>query len=183
MSHRFAFYIDRSAGGKLSYVFALEESERAINWQRLQRLKEEVLYKFPFAFQTTDQAFRITDIAFDINQDRNVDREDAFSIAQHCQDAGMTSKVSSIHINVWGGDYNKASTANLWMAAQGIDQGEAIFSGDSPNDDSMFSNFRQTVGVANFMPFIDELDSPPMYVTQQPGGHGFAELAAALLDS
>ena len=47
----------------------------------------------------------------------------------------------------------------------------------------MFSNFRQTVGVANIMPFIEELDSPPMYVTQQPGGYGFAELAAALLDS
>jgi HAD superfamily hydrolase (TIGR01484 family) len=178
-----AFYIDRSSDGRLSYVFALEEPERAINWQRLHQLKEEVLNKFPFAYQTADQAFRITDIAFDINQDRRIDREDAFTIAQHCRDAGMTSKVSSIHINVWCGDYNKASTANLWMAAQGIDLGEAIFSGDSPNDDSMFSNFRQTVGVANIMPFIEELDSPPMYVTQQPGGYGFAELAAALLNN
>ena len=178
-----AFYIDRSSDGGLSYVFALEESERAINFQRLHRLKEEALNKFPFAYQTADQAFRITDIAFDINQDRKIDRKDAFTIAQHCRDAGMTSKVSSIHINVWCGDYNKASTTNLWMAAHDIDQGEAIFSGDSPNDDSMFSNFRQTVGVANIMPFIDELDTPPMYVTQQPGGYGFAELAAALLES
>jgi HAD superfamily hydrolase (TIGR01484 family) len=178
-----AFYIDRSSDARLSYKFALEESVRAINWQHLQRLKQEVLNKFPFAYQTADQVFRITDIAFDINQDRTIDREDAFTIAQYCRDAGMIAKVSSIHINVWCGDYNKASTTNLWMAAHEIEHSEAIFSGDSPNDDSMFSNFRQTVGVANIMPFIEELDSPPMYVTRLPGGYGFAELAAALLDN
>jgi hypothetical protein len=165
----------------LSYTYALEESVRAANWQRLQQLKDEVLNKFPFAYQTADQAFRTTDIAFDINQDRTIDREDAFTIAQYCRDAGMVARISSIHINVWCGDYNKASTADLWMTAQGFDHDDAIFSGDSPNDDSMFSSFRQTVGVANVLPFIEELDSPPMYVTTQPGGYGFAELAAALL--
>jgi HAD superfamily hydrolase (TIGR01484 family) len=177
-----AFYIDRSSEGRLTYQFALEESVRANNWQHLQKLQQEVLNKYSFAYQTADQLFRITDIAFDINQDRKIDREDAFTIAQYCREAGMVAKVSSIHINVWCGDYNKASTANLWMAVHGVERGEAIFSGDSPNDDSMFSNFRQTVGVANIMPFIEELDSPPMYVTHRPGGYGFAELAAALLD-
>ena len=93
----------------------------------------------------------------------------------------MVAKVSSIHVNVWCGDYNKASTTDLWMRARGFDNDDAIFSGDSPNDDSMFSSFRQTVGVANILPYIGELDSPPTYVTAQPGGYGFAELAAALL--
>ena len=46
-----AFYIDRSSDARLSYKFALEESVRAINWQRLQRLKEEVLNRFPLAFK------------------------------------------------------------------------------------------------------------------------------------
>jgi len=176
-----AFYIDGNADGVPSYSFTLEESVRALNWQRLQQLKREVLSKFSFAYQTTDQAFRITDIAFDINQDQSVEREQAFAIARHCRDAGMVAKVSSIHINVWCGDYTKASTANRWLVAQGVDVDEAIFSGDSPNDDSMFSNFQQTVGVANILPFIEELESPPTYVTAKPGGYGFAELAAALL--
>lgn len=176
-----AFYIDRNSDGRLSYNYALDEAVRAVNWQRLLRLKEEVLNKFPLAYQTADQVFRVTDIAFDINQDQRIDRKDAFTIAQYCRDAGMVAKLSSIHINVWCGDYNKASTANLWMTEHGFDNGEAIFSGDSPNDDSMFSNFRQTVGVANVLPYIGELASPPMYVTAQPGGYGFAELAAALL--
>jgi hypothetical protein len=95
----------------------------------------------------------------------------------------MVAKVSSIHINVWCGDCNKASAANLWMDAHEVERSEAIFSGDSPNDDSMFSNFRQTVGVADIMPLIEELDSPPRYVTRQPGGYGFAKLAAALLEN
>jgi HAD superfamily hydrolase (TIGR01484 family) len=177
-----SFYIDRNPGGSLSYTYALEESVRTANRLRLHRLKDEVLAKFPFAYQTADQPFRTTDIAFDINQDRTIDREDAFTIAQYCRAAGMVAKISSIHINVWCGDYNKASTSGLWMQAQGFDIEDAIFSGDSPNDDAMFSSFRQTVGVANVLPYIAELDSPPMYVTAQPGGYGFAELAAALLN-
>jgi len=39
------------------------------------------------------------------------------------------------------------------MKAHGLDNDDAIFSGDSPNDDSMFSSFRQTVGVANVLPY------------------------------
>jgi hydroxymethylpyrimidine pyrophosphatase-like HAD family hydrolase len=56
-----------------------------------------------------------------------------------------------------------------------------MFIGDSPNDDSMFSNFDHTVGVANIKPFIDELNSPPCYITQHSGGYGFAEMAKSLM--
>ncbi len=176
-----SFYINRDTDGRLTYSYALEESVRAANSHKLRQLQDEVLEKFPYAHQTADQAFRSTDIAFDINQDRRVEREDAFTIAQHCRDAGMVAKISSIHINVWCGDYNKASTSCRWLADQGLNIEDAIFSGDSPNDDAMFSSFSQTVGVANVLPYISELSSPPMYVTDQPGGYGFAELAAALL--
>jgi HAD superfamily hydrolase (TIGR01484 family) len=176
-----AFFIDRSSDGSLSYQYTQEESLRTSNWERLLQLKQEVLDKFPLAYQTADQAFRVTDIAFDINQDRKVNREDAFVIAQYCRDAGMIAKISSIHINVWCGDYNKASTTNRWMSTHGVNRDDAIFSGDSPNDDSMFSNFEQTIGLANIIPYLDELDSPPTYITQRPGGFGFAELAASLL--
>ena len=161
-----SFYIDRNPDATLSYTYALEAPVRAANWQHLQQLQTDVLNQFPFAYRTADQAFRTTDIAFDINQDRRIDRKDAFTIAQYCRDAGMVARISSIHINVWCGDYNKASTANLWMRSQGIDNDDAIFSGDSLNDDSMFSSFRQSVGVANVLPYITELESPPQYVTR-----------------
>ena len=177
-----AFFIDRKIGGRLSYTYALEQSERLANWQRLQKLKEDVLNRFSKAHQTTDQAFRLTDIAFDINQDHQVARTDALKIAQYCKASGMNAKMSTIHINVWCGEYCKASMANKWLNQHELSSDEAIFSGDSPNDDSMFSNFELTIGVANILPFINELEFPPTYITSQPGGFGFVEIAESLLE-
>ena len=177
-----AYFVDRSHEGRLSYQFSVEESERATNWQRLQQLKKNVIKNFANAYPTADQPFRLTDIAFDIDQDHKVERSEAFEIAKFCEASGMNVKISSIHINVWCGEYNKASTANKWLAQHEIESNDAIFIGDSPNDDSMFSNFFHTVGVANIEPYIGELKSPPDYITDHPGGYGFAEMADALIE-
>ncbi len=177
-----AYFVDRNSEGRLSYHFSVGESERSANWRRLLQLKKEVVSKFSSAHPTADQPFRLTDIAFDINQDRKVERAEAFEIARFCEASGMNVKISSIHINVWCGEYNKASTANEWLAHHKIEHSDAMFIGDSPNDDSMFSNFSHTVGVANIQPFIDELNAPPGYMTHHPGGYGFAEMAASLIE-
>ncbi len=177
-----AYFVDRSHEGRLSYQFSVEESERATNWQRLQQLKKNVIKNFANAYPTADQPFRLTDIAFDIDQDHKVERSEAFEIAKFCEASGMNVKISSIHINVWCGEYNKASTANKWLAQHEIESNDAIFIGDSPNDDSMFSNFFHTVGVANIEPYIGELKSPPDYITDHPGGYGFVEMADALIE-
>lgn len=178
-----AYFIDRNSDGGLSYYYAVEEAERLDNWEKLLKLKREALEKFPHAYPTADQPFRLTDIAFDINQDRRVARSDALEIVDFCEAAGMNVKASSIHINVWRGDYSKASTAKEWLVQHGIDASEAIFIGDSPNDESMFSSFEHTVGVANIWPFLGELGSPPSYVTSESGGYGFVELADALIQA
>ena len=174
-----AFQDSNEAG--LSYHYAVEASQRANNWQRLTELKQDVLNQFSSAHPTADQPFRLTDIAFDINQDHKIEISDAFEIAKFCEVAGMNVKISSIHINVWFGKYNKASTAQAWLKHHQMQRCEAMFIGDSPNDDSMFSHFDHTVGVANIKPFIDELNSPPSYITQKFGGYGFAEMAESLI--
>ncbi len=178
-----AYFVDRNSEGRLSYHFAVEEAERSANWQRLLQLKKDAVNKFSNAHPTADQPFRLTDIAFDINQDRKVERSEAFKIAKFCEASGMNVKISSIHINVWCGEYNKSSTANEWLARHEIENSQAMFIGDSPNDDAMFSNFAHTVGVANIQPFIGELKSPPGYMTNNPGGYGFAELAESLVEN
>ena len=178
-----AYFVDRNSEGRLSYYYALSNDERSSNWQRLLQLKKDVLNQFPNAHPTADQPFRLTDIAFDINQDHKVERSEAFKIANFCEASGMNVKISSIHINVWCGAYNKASTANEWLVQHEIERSQAMFIGDSPNDDSMFSNFDHTVGVANIEPFIDELNAPPCYITQHSGGYGFAEMATSLIAS
>jgi hypothetical protein len=45
----------------------------------------------------------------------------------------------------------------------------------------MFSNFANTVGVANIKRYIDELNSPPAYITEHFGGYGFSEMAESLI--
>ena len=68
--------------------------------------------------------------------------------------AGMTAKMSSIHVNGWFGAYDKlAMTRRLLRDEFGIDldaeRERFVFVGDSPNDAPMFEYFPYAVGVAN----------------------------------
>jgi hypothetical protein len=57
-----------------------------------------------------------------------------------------------------------------------------LYVGDSPNDEPMFAHFRQTAGVANLQPFVHGLKARPRWITRRPGGLGFEEIAALLLE-
>jgi len=176
-----AFFIDRDEHGKFHHTYAVTETERKVSWDRLQILQKEVLERFPQARATADQSFRKTDIAFDIGQDHKVERTYAALIEQYCRSAGFTAKMSSIHINVWCGDYTKSTMALKWLEAHDVDREKAMFVGDSPNDESMFESFPVSVGVANILPYISELGTPPTFITSLPGGFGFNELSNSLL--
>lgn len=176
-----AFYIDRDKTGKLNYTFALPKAAREANKHQLFQLQQNVLQQFPTAQLTTDQSFRLTDMAFDIGQDFQMERSAAQRIAEFCRTAGANAKVGPIHINVWLGQYTKASTSLDWLSHHNVAYENTLFCGDSPNDDSMFASFPITIGVANVEPFLDEIEKPPTYITNRPGGFGFADLAASLL--
>lgn len=177
-----AFYIDRKDDGSYTYFHALDEQQRQHNWQKLQKLKIATHDKFSQANQTADQPFRLNDIAFDIGQDHKVDRGQAQEIAEYCRSKGAHAKISSIHINVWLGDYSKSLTAINWLKQHNINKKDAMFIGDSPNDEDMFSCFDTTIGVANIKPFLEELNTMPTYVTSLFGGYGFAEFIQLLLE-
>jgi hydroxymethylpyrimidine pyrophosphatase-like HAD family hydrolase len=102
------------------------------------------------------------------------------------QEAGLTAKVSSIHVNGWFGDYDKlATTRRLFAERFGLDIEKAnrqiVFAGDSPNDAPMFAFFQNSVGVANVRKFEKLLAHKPRYITRAAAGAGFAELAEHLL--
>ena len=178
-----SFYIDRDKNDRFKHTYSLSENERYSNWQRLVNLQQDVLKQFPEARKTADQAFRTTDIAFDIGQDHHVERSRATLIKQYCKLAGFSAKMSSIHINVWQGNYTKSSTALAWLNTHNIDREQSIFIGDSPNDESMFEQFPNSVGVANIIPYLSELTISPTYLTSLPGGFGFNQLSNSLLAS
>jgi hydroxymethylpyrimidine pyrophosphatase-like HAD family hydrolase len=99
---------------------------------------------------------------------------------------GCTAKVSSIHVNGWFGSYDKLSMVKTFLAEElGIDAGKnrdaVVFSGDSPNDEPMFSYFPVSVGVANIAEFRDRIRTPPGFITRAKGGEGFAEMVSTIL--
>ena len=160
---------------------------RAANRARLDRLGAEILAQVPGAAVSADQAYRVADLAIDYREDvAPLDGAAVDQIVALMTDAGLTAKVSSIHVNGWIGDYDKLSMTRRFLAeAFGVDldadKAGAVFVGDSPNDQPAFAYFPHSVGVANIRRFADTLSAPPAYVTGAEGGAGFAEVADFLL--
>lgn len=154
---------------------------------RLLELAEQVIAKIPGAAIAADQNYRACDLAIDIAEDvPPLAREQIMQIEKLLTDAGVTVKLSSIHVNAYFGNHDKLSmTKQYAQSCLGIElathKKNFIFIGDSPNDAPMFAFFPQSVGVANVADFAKQLAPPPTYVTRQRGGDGLVELAKLVL--
>jgi hypothetical protein len=184
-----AFYYCYSPGERRllrRYVFEPEVAREKRD--HLERIRREVLQKVPRAAVAADQPFRLFDLAIDFAED--VPRLSAGEIEDICgvfRGHDAACKVSSIHVNGWFGEYDKLSTAKLFLGERlDLAWEEArrsfIFVGDSPNDEPMFEAFPLSVGVANVRDFLPMMKHLPAYVTSLEGGMGFAEMADILLD-
>lgn len=167
--------------------FRDDATTRAANRSRLDVLRDRILAAVPGAAVASDQAYREADLAIDFCEDvprlpePSVDR-----IAAIMSAAGMTAKVSSIHVNGWFGAYDKLSMTRVFVAerlGRSLDdaRAEIVFVGDSPNDAPMFGFFPLSVGVANVLDFGNRLESEPRFVARARCGAGFAEVAEAIL--
>jgi HAD superfamily hydrolase (TIGR01484 family) len=181
-----AFRYDATAR-RMERLYWKSAEERRVDRARLDALRERILAAVPGAAVATDQAYREADLAIDFCEDvPPLPREAVRRIVALFEEAGATAKVSSIHVNGWFGAYDKlAMTARLFREAFGEEldavRAQVVYVGDSPNDEPMFRHFPNAVGVANVRDWADLIAQPPRWVTQAPGGAGFAELAEALL--
>ncbi len=182
----FYFHYD-AAHKKLGQRFLFDATTRAANREKMVVVRERILREVPGCALASDQLYREADLAIDYCEDvprlplAEVDRIVALMRA-----AGMTAKISSIHVNGWFGDYDKLGmTRTLMQERYGVDlardQAQYLFIGDSPNDAPMFSFFSNSVGVANVADFGGRLSETPAYVTDRRSGEGFVELARLLL--
>jgi HAD superfamily hydrolase (TIGR01484 family) len=185
-----AFYFWHDAPArKLRQRFMAGDASRAANATRLKQVASDILAAVPGCALASDQFCRIADIAIDFCEDvPALPRSEVERIAMLMRGAGMTAKVSSIHVNGWFGDYDKLGMARLLMQERyGIDLDKArqryLFIGDSPNDEPMFGYFPHAVGVANVAEFTAGMTHPPAYVTEGRCGDGFVELAQRLLQA
>ena len=175
--------------GKLLKRFHDDAATRARSRVLLEKIAQRILAAVPGCALASDQAYRESDLAIDYCEDvPPLPVATAERIASLMREAGLTAKVSSIHVNGWFGAYDKLAMARTLFAERfGVDLGKdnrtAVFAGDSPNDSPMFAFFENSVGVANVRRFAGRMEAAPKYVTTASSGAGFAELAAHLLSS
>jgi len=175
------------AKGRLERRFQQDAAGRAEKRARLDAIARRILAAVPGCALASDQPYRETDLAIDYCEDvPPLPLEAAERIAALMREAGLTAKVSSIHVNGWFGEYDKlATTRRLFTEQFGRDPDRAnreiVFAGDSPNDAPMFAFFENSVGVANVRRFESVMAHKPRYITQAAAGAGFAELADHLL--
>jgi HAD superfamily hydrolase (TIGR01484 family) len=172
---------------KLVKRFVADEAARAAQRARLVAIGAAILAAVPGTALASDQRYRESDLAIDYCEDvPPLPRAEVDRIVAMMEAEGMTAKVSSIHVNGWFGRYDKLGmTKALFAEAFGVDldieRADYVFAGDSPNDAPMFAYFPNAVGVANIVPFLDRIATPPAYVTTKEAGAGFVELAEFLL--
>jgi HAD superfamily hydrolase (TIGR01484 family) len=182
----FYFWHDASAG-KLRRQYHDDEPVRAHKRARLQAVASRILAEVPGCAAASDQPYRETDLAIDFCEDvPPLPLQAAERIAALMREAGLTAKISSIHVNGWFGGYDKlAMTRRLFAELFRVDLEAAndayAFLGDSPNDAPMFGFFARSVAVANIARFAGRLTAEPKFVTRQAAGAGFAELVDHLL--
>ena len=181
-----AFYF-ALARGRLEKRFHEDAAARRAKRARLDTIAAGILAAVPGCAVASDQPYRETDLAIDYCEDvPPLSLEAAERIAVLMRDAGLTARISSIHVNGWFGEYDKLGmTRTLFAERFGLDLGSSngavVFVGDSPNDAPMFAFFEKSVGVANVRRFATRLAAAPKYVTAQTSGAGFEELVYHLL--
>jgi HAD superfamily hydrolase (TIGR01484 family) len=181
-----AFYF-AFAQGRLEKRFQDDALVRAAKRAQLEAIAKAILAAVPGCAIASDQPYRETDLAIDYCEDvPPLPLEAAERVAALMREAGLTARVSSIHVNGWFGAYDKlAMTRRLFAERFGQDldaaNREAVFVGDSPNDAPMFGFFDKSVGVANVRRFAAQLAAAPKYVTRRTSGAGFEELVYHLL--
>ncbi len=181
-----AFYFHFS-DGRLHKRFYDDGAQRAGKRARLDAVARRVVSEVQGSALAADQSYRETDLAIDYCEDvAPLPLAAAERIAAIMREAGLTARISSIHVNGWFGDYDKlAMTRILFKERFGADLAganrSAVYVGDSPNDAPMFAFFELSVGVANVRRYEALLGDPPKFVTRAECGAGFSELAEHLL--
>lgn len=122
----------------------------------------------------------------DYNQQQSLTPEQVATIHAALLAQGFNVRQSSIHLNVWLGDFDKATMAMrvgqelLGLDTQALRQ-RSVFIGDAPNDECMFRQFPLSIGVANIRKHLPAMTHRPAAIVSQRSGLGFAEMAQSWL--
>jgi HAD superfamily hydrolase (TIGR01484 family) len=182
-----AFYFRYDQGARrMIRRFLRSDEERRRDRAKLMEWFEAVQKTHPAIRLAADQDFRISDIAIDVREDvQPLSDDEVTAVMAELAVFGATVKLSSIHINAWIGAFDKLSMSKLYLADElGIPETalreRVLYIGDSPNDEPMFRELTLTVAVKNIEDYIFRLKHMPAFITEAPGGLGFAEMVRVL---
>jgi HAD superfamily hydrolase (TIGR01484 family) len=152
----------------------------------LKRIRERALAEIPRIREAKDQFARLFDLALDFaEEDPVLPLSAAERVLAIAGEEGAMAKISSIHVNIWMGNYDKLSMAAYFLNRRyGWDQNslsEVVFVGDSPNDEPMFERFPLACAVANIRRYEKLIKNMPAFAASKECGDGFAEIAKTII--
>lgn len=181
-------YLARDArSGRLLTRLHAHADTVAADRARLEDCARHVRAAIPGLAPASDNAYRLVDLALDYCEEvPRVAGADVERAIRMFVDDGFNARASSVHVNAWAGEFDKAPMAlrvldERFAGGPGADPRAWVFAGDAPNDASMFAAFERSVGVANVLPHLAAMPAAPAFVTAGASGDGFIELARHLL--
>lgn len=149
---------------------------------RLETLFNKLKTRYPNLRPSSDNAFRITDWTFDID---NLSQEDIALMQETCAHHAMGFTYSTVQCHLKIERQNKAHglARVLQKHFPQLSPAEVLTIGDSPNDESLFdaAQFPCSIGVANVAHYLPDLAHQPKYITSSSEGKGFAETVECLM--
>lgn len=190
--------VDAVVGENGAFVFVMNEGKRtefetpkgisrSESQRRLADIWSAIQGEFPEARTASDQDFRRWDLAVDLCEDvKPWSKDRVRALQDYVERLGAHAKLSSIHLNIWLGQYTKATGFQHWLKGgcpglkKPLDLSKWAFIGDSPNDEPSFELFPVSAAVANIKKYLKTLTHQPTLVMKKASGAGFSEFAGML---
>ncbi|MGF1672978.1 MAG: HAD family hydrolase [Rivularia sp. (in: cyanobacteria)] len=159
-------------------------SDKDLHRRDLAAVFEKLKLNFPQIKESSDNRFRITDWTFDV---AGLDKTSLQTMQHQCQELGWGFTYSNVQCHIKPLKQDKAvglsQVLREYFGEYLSDQ--VVTVGDSPNDESLFDRnyFAVSVGVANVLEYVDQLQHKPAYITQNKEGKGFCELSDYILQA
>lgn len=150
--------VGRKKGNHLYNDYLVEEKDRT----RLRTFSKALLKKFHGLELTIDSIGRRTDRAIELD-DLTEDLERMKEIKAFMEKEKINYSQSNVHLNFWCGEVSKYKAVVEFMKRNysSISLDQTVFFGDSLNDESMFKNLSNTVGVSNIKSVLKKLEYEP----------------------
>ena len=133
--------------------------------EALERLTNELIRGIPGVVMSADSFGRKTDRAIEFS---HMSHEDVEKTEKYLIENNVNFSRSNVHINFWLGDISKSSGVKHFLKhyQPHVESDQTIFYGDAMNDESMFRDFQNSVGVSNIISILDKLEHKPKIILE-----------------